>query len=183
MSIDRRKLKRIPAKMLSIAAMFAAFTLVSLYLSVIFPNMKFTFYFLSSIFVSGVLVEGLIGMGFAVYGVAAVISVVIMPIPYALPYVILFGHYGIGKYFLETRIKSRLAAFILKLIYFDIALAGVHFAVIFTGLLPMTDMFSSLPVWAWALIAQPVFIAYDFLYSKITGVYVNTIRNRIVKGS
>ena len=163
--------------------MFAAFTLVALYLSNIFPNMKYTFYFLSSVFVMGVLVENMVGMAFMMFAVVSGVSLLILPIHYALPYIILFGHYGIGKYLIETRIRNRIAAFVIKLIYFDVFLAGMYFAVVFTGILPMTAAFEALPVWAWALIAQPVFVVYDFVMSRLTGAYVNTVRNRIIRNS
>ncbi len=183
MSVDKRKYKKIPARMLSLAAMFAAFTLVALYMSLVLPNMKFTFYFLSSVFITGILIEGMTGMAVVMYIAVSGISLIILPIPYALPYIILFGHYGIGKYIFETRLRSKAAAFIGKLIYFDIALTGIYFAVIYTGLLPMAGIFESIPVWAWALIAQPVFFIYDFIYSKAAGLYVNTVRSRIVRSS
>lgn len=179
--IDRKKYKKIPARMISLCAMFAAFTLVALYMSYVIPNMKFTFYFLSSVFVMGILIEGMTGMAFIMYAAVSGLSLILLPIHYALPYIILFGHYGIGKFLLETKIKSRALSMVLKIIYFDLALAGVFFAVINTGLLPMAEFFEKLPVWAWALIVQPVFVVFDFIYSKAVSVYVTGIRSRIIR--
>ena len=181
MGIDKRKYKKIPARMISLTAMFAAFTAVCLYLSYVVPNMKFTFYFLSSIFVMGILIEGMSGMAVLLYVIVSGLSLIILPIYYALPYIILFGHYGLGKYFLETRFKNKVLATVLKLIYFNIALAGMYFAVIYTGFLPMNDLFEKLPIWSWALIIQPVFLVFDFIYSKVTVFYVGAIRSRVIR--
>ncbi len=183
MSLDRRNLKKTHPRMLSITAMFAAFTIIVLYLASVFPSMKLTFYFLSSVFIMGVLVEGMTGMAFLQYIVVSGLSLILMPVSYALPYIILFGHYGIGKFLIETKIRSFPVAFVLKLIYFDVALLGVYFAVVTTGLLPLGEIFDKLPIWAWALIAQPVFFIYDYLFSKITGFYNNAIRSRISRSA
>lgn len=95
-----------------------------------------------------------------------------------LPYVLLFGHYGIGKYFIE-KIRDKVTAFILKLLYFDVCLAAIYFlayGVFAPGLL------EALPLWALIAIAQVVFVVYDFLYSKLTLFYVRVIRSKLIRG-
>lgn len=168
------------SRILSLSAMFAAFTLVVLYLSYVFPNMKLTFYFLSSVFVMGILVEHRVFAGVLVYVASALLSLILLPIAYALPYILLFGHFGIAKYLFENKL-SVVVAFIAKLIYFDVFLAAVYFLVYHSGMLPLGDLLEKLPIWAIALIAQPLFFVYDFVFSKVTVFYVNNIRNRFVR--
>ena len=155
--------------------MFTAMNIVVLYLSVVFPNMKLTFYFLSSVFVMGILVEGRVMPALISFGATSLLSLVLMPIGYALPYILLFGHYGIAKFVFEDRMKP-VGAYIAKLIYFDVFLAAIYFLVVRSGLLGLGETLGKLPVWALALIAQPVFFAYDFIFSKVVVFYVNNIR-------
>ena len=182
MAIHKRHYERTPARMISLTAMFAAFTLVVLYLTVVFPSMKLTFYFLSAVFVAGLLVEHTLGAACIMYVCVSLLSLILLPVSYALPYIILFGHYGIGKWLIERRTKNKFGAMVLKMIYFDIALIGVYFAVVFTDLLPLGEMAEALPIWAWFLILQPIFVLFDFLYSRVVLFYVRSIRKKIVRG-
>lgn len=167
-------------RILSLSAMFTALTLVVLYLSFVFPNMKMTFYFLSSVFIMGILVEQRVFAAVIAYVAAALLALILLPIGYALPYVLLFGHYGIAKFLIEEKM-SAVMAFIVKLVYFDIFLAAVYFLVYASGMLPIGEFMAKLPIWALALIAQPLFFVYDFLFSKFTVFYVNNIRSKLVR--
>lgn len=162
------------------SAMFTAMSVVVLYLSVVFPNMKLTFYFLSSVFVMGILVEGRILPAVLSFTATSLLSIILLPIGYALPFILLFGHYGIAKYIFEDRM-SMVGAYIAKLIYFDVFLAAIYFLVIRSGLLGLGETLGKLPVWALALIAQPVFFAYDFIFSKVIVFYVNNIRKAFIR--
>jgi len=157
------------------SAMFTAMSVVMLYLSVVFPNMKLTFYFLSSVFVMGILVEGRVLPAVLSFAATSLLSLVLMPIGYALPYILLFGHYGIAKFIFEDRMGP-VGAYIAKLIYFDVFLAVIYLVVVRTGMLSLDEMLGRLPIWALALIAQPVFFVYDFVFSKVVVFYVNNIR-------
>lgn len=168
------------SRMLSLSAMFTAMTIVVLYLSVVFPNLKITFYFLSSVFIMGILTEQRVLPAVLSYIAASLLALILLPIGYALPYVLLFGHYGIAKFLLEEKC-SGVSAFVAKLIYFDVFLAAVYFSVCYTGLMPLGGVMEKLPIWAWALIAQPLFFVYDFLFSKVTVFYVNSIRSSFVR--
>ena len=167
-------------RMLSLSAMFAAFTIVVLYLSYVFPNMKMTFYFLSSVFVMGVLVERRVMPAILVFVASSLLSLILLPVGYALPYILLFGHYGIGKFIIEEKL-STVPAFLVKLVYFDVFLAAVYFLVFASGMLPLGSALEKLPIWAIALIAQPLFFVYDFVFSKVTVFYVNHIRSKFLR--
>ncbi len=167
-------------RIFTMSAMFTAMSIVMLYLSVVFPNMKMTFFFLSSVFVMGILVEGRVLPAVLSYVATSLLSLVLMPIGYALPYILLFGHYGIMKYIFEDRM-STVGAYIAKLIYFDVFMAVVYLVAVRTGLLGLGEILGKLPIWAIALIAQPVFFAYDFLFGKVVVFYVNNIRKFFVR--
>ena len=164
---------------ISLAAMFAAMTLIVLDLAAILPSGRLSLYFLSSIFIAGLLVEDEPVTALLTFAVVSGLGLLIVPnLLTVLPYVLLFGHYGIGKYFIE-KIRDKVTAFILKLLYFDVCLAAIYFlayGVFAPGLL------EALPLWALIAIAQVVFVVYDFLYSKLTLFYVRVIRSKLIRG-
>lgn len=87
------------AGILSLASMFSAFSLLFLYLASVLPGLQLIMFFLSSIFVMGIMLEERIGA--AVLSVMAVSLLGLLILPdkiLLLPYVFFFGHYGIGKY-------------------------------------------------------------------------------------
>jgi hypothetical protein len=163
---------------ISLTAMFSALTLIALYMAVLFPTFKFTLYFLSSVFVVGLLVEELPGMAVFLFLVVSLIGLIIIPIPYILPYILLFGHYGIVKYLLERRV-SKAMAFLMKLLYFNICMAAIYFFLIRTEILMAGEIMDLMPLWALILVLQPVFFIYDFLYSKIALFYTKNIRKAL----
>lgn len=164
---------------ISLAAMFAAFTLICLYLAAILPTGRISFYFLSSIFVAALLVEDQPGAAMLMFVAVGGLALLIVPnLLLVLPYVLLFGHYGIGKYFIE-KIRDKVTAFVLKLVYFDVFLALTYFLV-FDQL--AGEVLKNLPVWALIALSQVAFVIYDFLYSKLTVFYVKVIRKRLMAG-
>ena len=158
--------------------MFAELTIIVLYLAAILPSGRLSLYFLSSIFVSAILVERQPGMALMLYVVVSGLGLLIVPnLAMMLPYVLLFGHYGIGKYFIE-KLRDKVAAYMLKLIYFDVFLGLCYFLareIFIRGFL------QAMPLWLLIVLAQVAFVIYDFLYSKVTLYYANNIRRRLVR--
>lgn len=162
----------------SLTAMFAALTLIMLYLAAILPTGRLAFYFLSSIFVSAILVERQPVMAFMLYIVVSGLGLLIVPnLAMVLPYVLLFGHYGIGKYYIE-KIKDKVTCFILKLLYFDLFLGLAYWL---AGALLVGSVLEQLPFWALIVLSQAAFVIYDLLYSKVTAYYYNNIRKKLVR--
>ncbi len=167
----------IPAKRLSLTAMFSAFSVIFIYLSAVVPTANISLFFVSSLFVSGMIVEDQPFAAFMVYIVSSLLSLLLVPnIIMVLPYVLLFGHYGIGKYLIE-RIKDRFVSFVFKLLYFNAGLVAIYFlyGAFFAPLL------ERLPLYALLIIAQAVFFAYDFCYSKLIIMYEVRIRNKLIR--
>lgn len=167
------------AQKVSLVAMFSAMSIIVLYLSVLLPTGTIGFYFLSSLFVGGMLVEKKPGCAFMVYIVVSLLSLLLLPgSPVAaLPYILLFGHYGIGKYAIE-HLRDRVVAFLLKLLYFNVFMALVY-------LLAKDAMFGAwtenLPIWAVIAAVQVVFVIFDFLYSKVVLYYEMVLRPKLMK--
>ncbi len=168
------------AHRVSLTAMFAAMSLLFLYLASVLPTMRIAMYFLSSVFVMGLVIEEEIGLAIMMFVGVSLMSLLLMPnILRVLPYVFFFGHYGIGKYYIQTRIKDKIAAYIVKLIYYNVAVALVYLLaqqIIFEDILE-----SGIAFWLFVVLAEVAFVIYDFLYDKVTSFYFNNLRRLLMK--
>ena len=168
------------AHRVSLTAMFAAMSLLFLYLASVLPTMRIAMYFLSSVFVMGLVIEEEIGLAILMFIGVSLMSLLLMPdITRVLPYVFFFGHYGIGKYYIQTRIKDKIAAYVVKLIYYNVAVALVYLLareLIFKDVAFAESMF-----WLFVVLAEVAFVIYDFLYDKVTSFYFNNLRRLLMK--
>lgn len=167
------------AHRISLTAMFAAMSLLFLYLSSIIPVLSITFYFLSSVFVMGLLLEDEARLAFMMFAVVSLLSLLLMPFTKSLPYILFFGHYGIAKYFIENFIKDKIVRYVLKLLYFNVAVFLIY--LLARAFFEQDILSSGLPIWAIIIIAEVAFVVYDFIYTKATGYYFNSIRRLLIK--
>ncbi len=163
---------------ISITAMFLALSVIVLYLISIVPTGRLGLYFLSSLFVAPLLVEREPALALILYLSASVLSLFFMAnILYVLPYVFLFGHYGIGKYYFE-QMRHKKKAFFAKLLYYNATLALIYW-VCFEAI--AGDLLRDMPIVLLVILVEISFVAYDFLYSKITLFYDTVIRKRLMR--
>lgn len=173
----QRTLSSNPRK-ISLAGMLAAFTLLFLYIASVIPAGKLAMYFISSVFIAALVVERQIALAFLMFLAVALLSFLILPNRLrVLYYVLFFGHYGIGKHYIET-IRDKVTAYVVKLLYFNAALALMY--IIGSNLL-LTDISFILPIWALAIIAQVIFVIYDYLYSMVVQFYFKRIRKWLIR--
>ena len=168
------------AHRVSLTAMFAAMSLLFLYLASVLPTMRVAMFFLSSIFVMGLVLEEEIGLAFLMFGAVSLLSLLLMPnILRVVPYVLFFGHYGIGKYFIETNIKDKVIRYVAKLLYFNVAVALIYFLARKVFVQDLVD--TGIAVWLLIILAEIAFVVYDFLFTKVTSYYFNNIRRFLMK--
>jgi hypothetical protein len=163
----------------SLAAMFSAFSLLFLYLASLLPGLQIIMYFLSSIFVMGIMLEESYGLAILSAMVVSILGLLVLPDKtLLLPYVFFFGHYGIAKYLIEKK-NRRAAAMVLKYIYFYAAFAALYFT---AQSLLFAQIPFELPLAAFIVILEILFLVYDFLFTKVTLYYNERIRRKL-KGS
>ena len=127
----------------------------------------------------GILLEDEVGLAFLMFAAVSLLSLLLMPFTKSLPYILFFGHYGIGKYFIEKNIKDKIVRYVLKLLYYNIA---VFLIFLLARAFFTEDILSSgLPLWVIIIIAEVAFVAYDYIYTKVTGYYFNSIRRLLIK--
>ncbi len=162
-----------------IYVMFGVMTMVCLYMTFVLPKVSVLFYILSAFFVMGILIEDRPLAAIIMYIMVSGASLLLLPIPYALPYIMFFGHYGIAKHFCE-RIKDKIVGYIAKLTYFNAFCALIYFLILATGFLP-SDITEALPIWALVLIVQPCFVLFDLSLSFAQRFYDNNIRKKLLQ--
>ena len=168
------------AHRISLTAMFASMSLLFLYLASVLPTMRIAMYFLSSVFVMGLVIEEEIGLAMLMYAAVSLLSLLLMPnLLRVVPYVLFFGHYGIGKYYIQTRIKDKVVGYVLKLLYYNLALVLMY---LLARQILIEDVFvTGIPFWLFIVIAEVAFVAYDYAYAKVTTFYFNNIRRFLMK--
>ena len=171
------------AHRVSLTAMFASMSLLFLYLASILPTMNIAMFFLSSVFVMGLVLEEEIGLAFLMFAVVSLLSLLLMPDKLlVIPYVIFFGHYGIGKYYIETGIRDKVIRYVVKLLYYNIALVLIYIVTLLINTDVLSDvMYFDVALYILIPLAELAFVLYDYLFTKVTAYYFNHIRRRLMK--
>lgn len=166
------------SRRISLTAMMMALSVLALYLGAVLPTGRLTLYVVSSLFFAPLAYEREVGLSLLAFIGTSLIGLLILPNKLMLlPYVLFFGHYGIGKYLLE-RIRSKPLSIVLKLVYFDICMPLIYWLakdILFANVALPLD------IWVIALIAQPGFILFDFAYSLALDIYFKSIRPRLMR--
>lgn len=129
----------------------------------------------------GLVLEEEIGLAWLMFAVVSLLSLIFIPISSlrTIPYVLFFGHYGIGKYYIQTRVKDKVAGYILKLLYYNVALVLIY---LLANKVIAQDIESKIgSFWLVILLAEIAFVVYDFAFTKITAYYFNNIRRFLMK--
>jgi len=165
---------------LSLAGMMTALSLLFLYLAAILPTARLSMYAVASLFTIALCIEQRTLYAFLMFIAVSGLSLLIVPnITTSIPYILFFGHYGIAKYHFE-RIKDKILGFFLKLAYFNVFLIIMYFLAK-SILLDTVPDFLKDNFWLFLVVAQGVFIAYDFIYSKCASLYFNRFRKFLMK--
>ncbi len=88
-----------------------------------------------------------------------------------LTYILFFGLYSIIKHFIESKIENKAIQYSIKIISFNILLIVLYFA---------AKMFISIRVaWWMILIAEALFIVYDYAFTMFINYYIDLIRPKL----
>lgn len=159
------------AKDITLGGIMVALSVITLYLTTIIPINTFAILTLASCFIPICIIRSNIKTAFFVYIASTIISFFILPINYTIMYGMLFGVYGIIKYFIE-KLNKLPFEIILKLIFFNIILViGLMFMSTILG-----DLNIKLPTWALFLAGQIVFLVYDYAITIAISFYIEKFK-------
>ena len=165
---------------LSLTSMLAAFSLLFIYLAGILPTARLSMYAVSSLFTIVLCMEQRTAYALVMFFAVSLLSFLILPNTLiVVPYILFFGHYGIGKHHIE-RIKDKFLSFMLKLMYFNVGLILNYFIAKNLLLANIPDAIKN-SFWVFLVLAQLAFVAYDFIFSKMAELYDNRIRKFLMK--
>ena len=162
------------AKEITLSAILVALTNIILYLNFLLPISTISILTLASLLIPIALIKGSIKSAFLVYIASSIIGFFILPINIILLYILFFGIYGIVKYYIEKLNKLYLEIFF-KIIFCNISL----FISIFVFKSFIAIEITKLPLWLLWIIAQPVFLIFDYALTLLISLYMQRIHNRI----
>lgn len=156
------------AKDLTLGSILIALTIVILYSTSILPISTLTILTLASCLIPICIIRSSVKTGFLVYIGATTLGFFLIPIDIIIYYGLFFGVYGIIKYYIE-RLRNLHLEIILKLIIFNILFAVIFILVTFF----LGNVIINLPIWIVWLLAQIVFLIFDYALTLIIGYYLN----------
>lgn len=157
-------------KNLTIGGISIALSLVILYLSTIISINTIAILTVASSIIPITIIKSDIKTSILVYIITSILSFFFLPINYSLLYILLFGIYGIAKYFIEKLNKLPLEI-VLKLVFFNIML-GIGY-LLMDSLLNMINL--KLSLWILLIIAQFAFLIYDYALTVIISFYLQRL--------
>lgn len=151
-------------------------TILSLYLASTLPTNRIFFLGLSSVFLAIIVIEFGTKTAFINYVSISILGFLILPNKFILmPYIFFLGYYGIVKYFIE-KLDNFLIEWIIKVLVFNGALYLIY---LFYSSMFVGDILIKIPIWAVVIIAEIIFIVYDYAYSVAIWYYRRKLRNII----
>lgn len=175
---------------IAIGGILVALTIIVLYATSILPISTLAILTIASAIIPICIIRSNVQTSIFVYISSSLIAFFLVPINISLLYFIFFGVYGIVKYFIE-RIRKENLEIILKLVFFNIVfvigfiimqnILGVN---IIAGLEELISklfnnsarIYSLIILW---IIAQPVFMIYDYAMTMIITFYMERIHKNI----
>ena len=151
---------------------FAALSLILLYLSSIFPTNKFFILGIASCIIPLSILTTGIKNTIVVYSAVSLLSLFLIPSKLiSIAYILIFGSYGFVKYFIE-KLRSVPLEIVLKLLYFNITSAILIF--IYKLLL---SKLPNINIYLLIIVMEFAFILYDYaLTSFISYANKNLIK-------
>jgi len=163
---------------LTLSSLFAAFTVIALYIASIWPTGTIGLAAAASIFVVAAIVESGIAPGISVYIVGSALGMLLLPNRSApLLYMLFFGYYPVVKSFIE-RFKSKPLQWILKLCVFNLALTALWF--LFGELIFDFGEFHPPPGLLYTG-GSVLFVIFDYGFTKVIWLYINRV-SKYLKG-
>jgi len=138
---------------------FAALSLILLYLSSVFPTNKLSILGITSCIIPlSIMLTG-IKNTIVVYGAVSLLSIFIIPSKFiSITYILIFGSYGFVKYFIE-RLRNVPLEIILKLLYFN-STSAIIILLYKLALVKIPDI--NINIYLLILVMQIAFIVYDY---------------------
>lgn len=165
---------------IALGGIFLALTMVFLFAASIVPGIELTLFACSSFFVAFMILESGVSGAILLYIAASLLGLMILPNKTAMiPFVFLFGYYGILKYFIE-KIPGTLPQLACKACFFAAAICiGIlGFMDLISGAIDLPEAPAALLIIGMTLLM----LLYDYIYSFVISFYVRRIQGKGMDG-
>lgn len=169
-------MKRTKTFKLSLGGICLALTIIFMSAGSFVPGIELTLFALSSIFTAVMILETGVGGGIILYAAAALLGFIIIPNKLALiPYVFLFGYYGILKYFIE-KIPNAIVQVAVKAVFFAalLCLGILGFRELLLGSIKLPDYPAAVLIIGGIL----MMLLYDYIFTMIINFYIRRFQNK-----
>ncbi|MDO4486240.1 MAG: hypothetical protein Q4C46_06550 [Bacillota bacterium] len=169
-------MKRTKTFKLSLGGICLALTIIFMSAGSFVPGIELTLFALSSIFTAVMILETGVGGGIILYAAAALLGFIIIPNKLALiPYVFLFGYYGILKYFIE-KIPNAIVQVAVKAVFFAalLCLGLLGFRELLLGSIKLPDYPAAVLIIGGIL----MMLLYDYIFTMIINFYIRRFQNK-----
>jgi hypothetical protein len=153
-----------------------ALTIIFMFAGSIVPGVELTLFALSSFFTAIMIIETGLSGGVIFYLAASILGFIIAPDKLAIvPYIGLFGYYGIVKFLIE-KVHSATLQISFKVIFFAAVLtAGViGFKELLMSAVDLPDVSGILIILGGIL----MMMLYDYIYTLVINYYFRRIKNK-----
>ena len=165
--------KNSKASKVAYPAVLGALSLIFVYTAAVVPSGNWGLVAIAGLFPAAAVISVSMKAGVLCWAGVSILSFLLMPGKFcALLYTALFGLYAIVKAMIE-RLRRRLPEYILKLVFFNAAFTLIFFVMRTAVLGSLPDVLSA--TWLLYLVANLVFLLYDFGFSKLIGFYIARI--------
>jgi len=157
---------------MTLSALFAALTVISLYIASIWPTGQLGLVAVASLFVAAAVIDIGIGSGVSVFIVSSVIGMLILPNRMAPGlFIMFFGYYPVIKSLIE-RLRGTALQWILKLAVFNGALTVIWFLMrnVIIGFAGEIDNLLLIYIGG-----SVVFVIFDYGFTKLIWFYINRV--------
>lgn len=169
-------MKNTKTSKIALGGICLALTVIFLYAASIVPGIELTMLALASLFTAVMILEMGVGGGILLFAAASILGFLLVPNKLVLvPYVFLFGYYGILKYFMEkpkhgiTQIAAKAAFFAAAL---SIGLLG--FKELLLGAIKLPEY----PIVILIIGGVLLLLLYDFLFTQLINFYVRRVQRK-----
>ena len=169
------------SRKVSFGGIFTGLAVILLYLATVMPTFELSLYTLCSLPIAFVIIEAGVKAGFISYLAVSILSFLLIGRPLGvLPFLLFFGHYGIFKFLIEKK-RNPVVEIVLKLVVFNGSLMlgyYIYSQLLMVDMTAMLNHFKIQPIFIWIGL-QPLFILYDFIFTRLIGFYFQRIKNPI----
>lgn len=161
---------------LALGGICLALTIIFMFAGSIAPGVELTLFAISSVFVAVMIIESGVSSAILLYLAAVLLGLILIPNKLGLiPYIFLFGYYGIVKYFIEKQKTAKMQLILKAVFFFLIMCAGfLGFKEIMLGAVSLPDY----PVAILIIGGVIMMMLYDYIYTLIINFYINKIQRK-----